>query len=487
MARPLLDLDQDWHRQRAQLRTGNRRPPPLVTAGLDVVHGDQGHPQVKVAGMALIFGLFPPTLEEFIELARTRLRLGQESSRNELQGVLGARIQALWAWLPTLQQDAYLEFDHATDLHRLWLLGPGSGQMREVDSELESAGLDAAFLGALVITGARNWGGREGLSRLVERFGRQPMLVAAQVADALEREARSPETALTLAQTRWPALNPYDEPAWEPLVDSEPPWTCVQLGRLALRLGLFRASRLLLGQAKKVDCTPIAWFDLGQACEALDDLTHGESAFAHYTTLQADDADGWRRLLFCRLRLGLLWEAEETLKRYRTAGGPEREVVDRLIQTLRRPRLPLIQRAHLAGWLGARATSALAARLPVGLIVEEALAQREADGSESDGPKLRELVERLRAEIQRLLSQPGQATSPDQLPGSGLIESLIRVCLLTLPLLAVQPPTQLASQAGAHTLLAVKIWGDLTLGVDHAPDSLELRGCLLDLARFALT
>jgi len=39
------------------------------------------------------------------------------------------------------------------------------------------------------------------------------------------------------------------------------------------------------------------------------DLVGAEAAFARYVDAQGDDPDGWRRLLFCRLRLGLTAQA----------------------------------------------------------------------------------------------------------------------------------------------------------------------------------
>src|SRR5687767_4116080 len=100
MSRPLLDLEQEWHRQRAQLRANHQRPPPLVTAGLDLAYDEAArrHHRVQVSGMAIIFGIFPPTAHEFVELARTGLRLGRSPARQELQGVLNTRVQSLWAW-----------------------------------------------------------------------------------------------------------------------------------------------------------------------------------------------------------------------------------------------------------------------------------------------------------------------------------------------------------------------------------------------------
>lgn len=485
MSRPLLDLEQEWHRQRAQLRANHQRPPPLVTAGLDLAYDEAArrHHRVQVSGMALIFGIFPPTVREFVELARTGLRLGRSPARQELQGVLNTRVQSLWAWLPTLAQDCYLELDHATDEVRLWLIGPQAGQVEEVDAEADRERLDEAFLAASVMTGPRHWGGQEGLARLVERFGRLPLLVAAQVAEALERDPRHPEQALGLAQARWPRLDQWDETAWAPLADQEPPWACVQLGRLALRLGLWRAARLLLNHVATAEAGPAGWFDLGQACEALDDLPHAEQAFARFAAQHGDDADGWRRLLIVRLRLGLFWEATEALKRYRAADGIDGDLIERALIVLRRPRVPLLQRAHLAGWLCAKAPAAAATRLPVGGLLAEIGRGLGAapEGHQAAEHLFGELIDRLRAELAEVLVP----ADDDARVGSGLVEAVIRVSLLALPFLG-SPASRLPSQCAAHALLACKTWGDVMLGAGHVPDSLAVRACLLDLARLAI-
>ena len=485
MSRPLLDIEQEWHRQRAQLRANHQRPPPLVTAGLELAYDEdaRSHHRVQVSGMALIFGIFPPTVREFVDLARTGLRLGRSPARQELQGVLNTRVQSLWAWLPTLAQDCYLELDHATDEVRLWLIGPQLGEVEEVNAESDRERLDEAFLAAAVMTGSRHWGGQEGLARLVERFGRRSLLIAAQVAEALERDARHPEQALALAQTRWPRLDQSDETAWAPLADQEPPWACVQLGRLALRLGLWRAARLLLNHVASAEAGAAGWFDLGQACEALDDLPHAEQAFAHFAAEHGDDPDGWRRLLIVRLRLGLFWEAAEALKRYRAADGSDSDLMDRGLIVLRRARVPLLQRAHVAGWLCAKAPAAATTRLPVGGLLAE-IGRGLAAAPEGHAAAERlfgDLIDRLRAELAEVLVP---ADDPARV-GSGLVEAVIRVSLLALPFLG-SPSSRLPSQCAAHALLACKTWGDVMLGAGQVPDSLAVRACLLDLARLAI-
>lgn len=479
MGRPLLDLEQEWHRQRAQLRASHQRPPPLVTAGLELSHDPQAarHTRVQVAGMALIFGLFPPTVADFIELARNRLRLGRDPARHELQNVLGTRIQALWAWLPTVQQDCYGELDHATDEARLWLIGPGAGEVREVDIERERDTLDAAFLAALVMNGSRHWGGQHGLQQLVSRFGRQPLLVAAQVAESLEREPRQPAIALGLARSRWVQLDAQSGEAWEALVDVEPPWACVQLGRLALRLGLHRAARKLLDHARLVDAGASAWHDLAVACEQLDELAGAEAAWARASQASADDLETWRRLVLVRLRLGDFFEAGEALRRYRAAGGVDSQFIDAALGVLRRPALPLLERARLAGWCAGRLASALVERLTLsGLMAEIARSRPAGVLAQFDAQ-----VAGLRDDLTAALA--GADGSPAE---DGAVDAAQRVILLALPFLGGAPAGTNASHCGAHALLACRIWSEHALGQGRVPDSAALRQRLLELAHGSL-
>jgi tetratricopeptide (TPR) repeat protein len=479
MGRPLLDLEQEWHRQRAQLRTSHQRPPPLVTAGLELVHDPAAarRTRVQVAGMALIFGLFPPTVADFIELARNRLRLGRDPARQELQNVLGTRIQALWAWLPTLQQDCYGELDHATDEARLWMIGPGSGEVREVDLEREREGLDAAFLAALVMNGSRHWGGQQGLAQLVVRFGKQALLVAAQVAESLEREPRQPAVALALARTRWPQLDSSDSSPWELLVESEPPWACVQLGRLALRLGLLPAARRLLDLTRLIDAGAAAWHDLAVACEQLDDLAGAEAAWTRAAQQSGDDLEAWRRLVLTRLRLGLSFEASEALRRLRAAGGIDGQLIDAVLGLLRRPRLPLLERAHLAGWSAGRLAPALAEKLTLaGLLAEIARGLPAGTGERIDAA-----LAVLRGDLARALA------AADGTPAeAGAVDAVVRVVLLALPFLGGEPASRLPSQGAAHALLACRLWSESALGQGRVPDSVAIRSGLLELARLAL-
>jgi len=373
MSAPVLDLGHEWHRQRTSLRTARQRPPPLVAAGLDMIHEPETGRQVKMGGLAVIFGTFPASLEEFTSLARTRLHLAPEQAK-ELDPVLNTRLMAMWAWLPSRRQDCYLEFDRATGVQTIWLIGPGDGEVFELDQEADRTALDHAFLEALVLNGPGHWGGETGLVRLIERFGQQPLLIAAQVADALEHHAKEPRRALALAQEAWPDLEGDTDAAWLALVGRGHPWVQVQLGRLALRLGLVRPARRLLaaaGGAVGSDCGPVAWFDLGQACEALEELPAAEQAFTRYAALRPADPDAWRRLLGCRLRLGNLHVADETLRRYRAAGGKDADLVDRYHQVALRARLPLLQRARLAAWFNARLVPALDLRLGLEALVAE--------------------------------------------------------------------------------------------------------------------
>jgi len=475
MGHPLLDLGQEWHRQRAQLRAGHQRPPPLVTAGLDLVYDRDrpGHHRVNVVGMALVFGLFPATAREFVALARSRLRLGG-ANREELDGVLGTRIQALWAWLPTMQQDCYLELDHATDLARLWLIGPGRGEGREIDLEREEAALDAAFLAALVITSARHWGGADGLAKLVERFGRQPLLVAAQVAESCERSPKDPAGALVIAQTRWPQLTGWNEGQWDQLADREHPWVSVQLGRLALRLGLLRAARTLLTQAGNTEAPPVAWFDLGQANDALDDLAGAEDAFARYTALQGEDPDGWRRLLFVRVRSGHFTEAGEALRRYRATGANDGELAERLAGLLRRGAVDLAQRARLAGWLGARVAGILSRRLGKATPAEL--------GHGGDAQRAAEVIGALGAVLVPRLASDGA----DHTLVQTRRDHAVRTVLLALPPAgqrAPVPPEDAAEQA----LIALRLWADHALSGEHGIEDEPVPARLLELARVLAT
>jgi len=479
MGRPLLDMEQEWHRQRAQLRASQQRPPPLVTAGLELIHDAQAprHARVQVAGMALIFGLFPPTVTDFIELARSRLRLGRDPAKQELQNVLGTRIQALWAWLPTEQQDCYGELDHATDEVRLWLIGPGTGEVRDVDLERERDTLDAAFLAALVMNGNRHWGGQHGLTQLVARFGKHSLLVAAQVAEILEREPRQPALALAMAHARWPTLTADDSTSWEALSDSEPPWACVQLGRLALRLGLPQAARRLLESAKVVDAGSLAWRDLAVASEELDDLSEAETAWARAVRLAADDVDAWRRLVLVRVRLGQLTEAGEALRRLRAAGGVDTQVIDATLGLLRRPLLPLLQRATLAGWCAGRMGPALGERLTLSGLMAE-IGRSRAPGMTE---RIEVVLRAVRADLEQTLAHADGLTAE-----VGVMDAVVRVAMLALPFLGGAPAVELPSQCAAHALLACRLWAEHTLGQGRVPDSQAVRSGLLELARLAL-
>jgi hypothetical protein len=493
VSHPLLDTDQEWHRQRAQLRANHLRPPPLVTAGLDLSYDpdSQTHQRVQVAGMALIFGIFPTSCREFIELARTRLSLGNQSQRSELNSVLNTRIQALWAWLPSLQQDCYLELDHATDQAHVWLMGPAASASRDVDLDEEEAELDRAFLAAFVMTSSRHWGGHDGLERVIERYGRSALLAAAQVAEALERQGAEPENALAFANKQWPALLRDKEAAWEPLCEREHPWACVQLGRLALRLRLIRAARLLLSQAYHTEAPSVAFFDLGQACEALDDLVGAETAFVRYTTAQADDPDGWRRLLFCRLRLGLFNEVETTLGRYRDAGGEDNDIITRLLYALEAGEIHAQHATGLIGWLGTKLKDTLARRVPVASLTAEIVEQHFGGAGNRD--TVRQFLghlDELRAELTNILS----LVTRDEPPTSAIIQraanELVRIILLCLPLL----PTHRLMHAEHATaedyadlaLDACGVWSTLEHGHNHGLDLEALRPAVLAIAELAI-
>jgi hypothetical protein len=466
---PLLDLGQDWQRQRAQLRAAHRRPPPLVTAGLDLVH-DSDAPagrRVQVAGLALVFGLFPASLAEFIDLARSRLRLGGDHVRQELVGVLSARIQALWAWLPGQQCDIYAEVDHATDHLTVWRIGPEEGELSVIDPDRDGPDLDDAFLEALVLNGTRHWGGTAGLQRLVRRFGPHPLLVAAQVADLLERNDADHDTPLAAAQARWSELNTNNESAWESLVDHEHPWACAQLGRLALRLGLHHAARSLLDQIRHAQAGPVVWSDLAQACDLVDDLSGMEAAAAQVVNLTPDETS-LRRLVVARVRLGQFTEAGEALVRFRANGGADVLLVDDLLAVLERPMLPLIQRANCAGWLGARTVVALASRKPLDDLLHTIRGDHPETAAAFD-QELEVLREALHAVI-----HADEATT-----------AALRVTLLALPFTA-RPALRTPSDLAAHALLALRTWAEAGLGAGRVPDTIPVRQALLALARRAV-
>ena len=441
---PLLALSHDWQRQRAALRDGRAKPPPLVAAGIDLTFDPEQGRATAVGGLAVIFGHFPAVLGDLVQLVRARLHLGPEQAQ-ELAPVLNNRILAMWAWLPTRHQDCYIEHDRATDDLRLWLIGPGD-TVEELDDPATAAELlDDDFLDALVLNGPTGWGGESGLDRLIERFGRRPLLVAARLAELLERRGREPRLALAAARERWPTLDAINETAWAALVGEEHPWTLLQLGRLALRLGLVRAARALLAANPAAELSPVAWFDLGQADEALDDLPGAETAFARYAAARPQDPDAWRRLLFCRLRLDRGAVADETLRRYRAAGGNDAELAERWLTTITRGRLRRQERATLAAWCEAHLGPALAEAGPARLLEDVGLRH-------GSGP-----IAPLAADLRAAL----RATGSDEADA----EAVVRTVLLALPLAATahrgEPrptPTELAASATS----AVAAWWALS-------------------------
>ena len=432
-----------------------------MTAGLDLVYDPMAPAGRKVAvqGLALVFGIFPASFSEFLDLARSRLKLGKEEPRAELQQLLAARIQVLWAWMPGLQCDIYAEVDHATDSVTVWKIGPTAGSCTPVDLATAGADLDAAFLEGLVLNGTRHWGGAAGLARLVRRFGRQSLLVAAQVAELMERGEAEDETLLTVAQSRWGDLDGGNESAWEALADHEHPWACAQLGRLALRLGLVRAARRLLDRVRLVQAGPAVWADLAEACDRVDDLPGATEAAAQVVSLSSDEP-ALRRLVILQARLGQQGESGETLVRHRASGGSDTALVEAGLRVLERPALPLVQRAHLSAWLGARTVSAFAASVPLA-----DLRQRVAR------PGLDEALAGLRAALSEILAGGGEATAMAE-----------RIVLLALPLIAVAPTGDVGSLA-AHALLALRGWAEQAFGTGRIPDSLAVRKALLDVAR----
>ena len=320
-------------------------------------------------------------------------------------------------------------------------------------------------------------GVQHGLAQLVARFGKQGLLVAAQVAEILDREPRQPALALGVARTRWPQLDTHDTSYWEALIDSEPPWACVQLGRLALRLGLAQAARRLLDFANVVDAGAVAWRDLAVVSEELDDLIHAQAAWSRAVQLAADDVDVWRRLVLVRLRLGELTEAGEALRRLRAAGGVDSQLIDAALGQLRRPLLPLLQRARLAGWCAGRMAPALAERLTLSGLMAE-IGRSRAPGMTN---RIEVVLETMRADLVQTL-----ATADGILAESGAVDAVVRVALLALPFLGGAPVAELPSQCAAHALLACRLWSEHAIGQGRVPDSQAVRSGLLDLARLSL-
>ena len=440
---PILSLEHEWHRQRASLRVGGPgrsgallRPPPLVAAGLELEHDPETGRRVRVGGLVVIFGHFPATFADFAHLAKARLHLQPEQAR-ELDQILNTRIMALWAWLPTVRRDCYLEFDRATGEIAAWLAGPGPGVLEPIDESGRDE-LDRWFLAGLVLNGHAHWGGERGLARLVERYGRTALLTAAQIADRLEHQAEEPLHALAIARERWPSLDDEDELSWAALAehendpsgdDAQHPFVRCQLGRLALRLGLLRAARSLLAAAAGAhDVSPIAWFDLGQASEALDDLAAADTAFSRYGAARPQDPDAWRRLLFCRIKRDRLDLAEECLRKYHGAGGKDDELVERFLHVVARGRIRLDQRGWLAGFLVPHLSSAFLRADEEGDIRREIVRVRFLD-DDASAAALTTLVDRFVEQVAAHFRAQGTADGDD------LAAAVGDVALLTLPFL----------------------------------------------------
>jgi hypothetical protein len=425
MATPLLLLGHDCHRNRAQLRGQRNRPPPLVAAGCDLTVTEGGGRGVVVGGLAMLFGTFPSCVDDLLALATSRLHMGDAQAR-EMDAVFANRILAIWAWLPTRRQDLYLEHDRATGTDHLWLIGPGEDQQQLIGAD-DRADIDAVLLESVVLNGAAHWGGAAGLERLVERHGRHPLLVAAQVADHMEHHPRDPLASLDVARSCWPSLTAEDESVWLGIPGSEHPWAQVQLGRLALRLGLLRVARLLLaatgaheGMLGAAHIAPVALFDLAQACEALDDHAAAEGAHVRYAAARPHDPDAWRRLLFCRLRLGRTAVADEGLRRYRSAGGKDEDLAHHLVTLVARPTCTSDDRARLAAFLAPHLAATTAVSVP-GLLDEAC---------------------RRRAALRRLRSGLVAAVSPLPLAAAS-------AALLAAPLLSAGPADAAAIAAAA--------------------------------------
>ncbi|MCS6970194.1 MAG: tetratricopeptide repeat protein [Planctomycetota bacterium] len=442
---PLLELGHDWQRARA-LQRGGDHTPPLVAAGLDVELATVGGVRQRVlrlGGMAIIFGAFPASFADFLHFARARLFLPSERTRN-LDSVLGTRILALWAWLPGVQADCYLEYDRATDRVEVWLLRRQEAQ--PIDVRHPPAGIDAWFLEGLVLSGPASWGGAAGLERLCQRYGESPLLIAALLAEHLDRRGKDLAAAVDIARRAWPQLDERDEHAWIAAGERCHPWAAVQLGRLALRCGQLRAARVLLERTPHSGVPLVAWFDLGQACEALGDVIAAARAFQRYTERQGSDPDGWRRLLLCQLRLADYDHAEQALRRWREADGDERAFAQRFVGQVMTAALRLDERTRLASWLGARLTRGLSAVLPL-----PELAPPPPGASAAAWRALQEAVQALPAELEAAAQ---------------------RVVLLALPLLAPLHPEERGADAAAlarSAALALSLWGRFAGQPDPCP------------------
>jgi hypothetical protein len=292
----------------------------------------------------------------------------------------------------------------------------------------------------------------------------------------LEREPRQPNAALELAHARWPRLDAHDGIAWEELLDNEPAWACVQLGRLALRLGLTSVARKLLDAGKDIDVGFAALYDLAVACEQLNELEAAEVAWARACRHPGEDLEAWRRLVLVRLRLGRFNEAGEALRRLRAAGGTDNQLVEAILGLLRLPRQPLLERARLTGWCAGRMAPALADKVPVaGLIAE---IERSRPGITAE--RLDEVLLLLRSGLAKaLVGADGISVE------AGAIEAAVRVVLLALPFLGT-PVSRQAGQCAAHALLACRLWSENALGQGRVPDTKAVREALLSLARVSV-
>lgn len=454
----LLALAHEWHRARSLQRTGKGRPPPLVAAGLDLDFHDTAGRTIKLGGMVLVFGAFPPSLADLVGFARAQLFLQPEQAR-PLDPVLRARILALWAWLPGPRRDCYLEYDRATGEANAWILG--GEQPEALDLEEAHPALDASFLEALVLAGPTAWGGEGGLTKLCERLGNQELLIAARIAERLDRRGRDPQGTLEIARILWPRLDDHAESGWADLAETAHPWAAVQLGRLALRLNLTRAARVLLMRADTQDTPPIAWFDLGQACEALDDLPAALNAFVHYCGIRPSDPDGWRRLLIARLREGNLQVADEALRRWREAGGKDDDLSERLLGQVMPSRLRLHERASIAGWLGARLDKVLAQSASASQLVESCantLPPTRADALRLAWPLIQPAIAADAAQL-------GKA-GPEELAARA--DALARTALLALPFLAPAHPSEespAVDDLAGHAQRALSLWCEHRVGL----------------------
>ena len=212
--------------------------------------------------------------------------------------------------------------------------------------------------------------------------------------------------------------------------------------------------------------------------------TTAEAAFARYASARATDPDAWRRLLLCRVRLGHFTVAEETLKRYRGLGGKDKDLVERFLSILVRSNLRGQERARMVGWLCARLSESVPRRLSIESVIEAASERHEPANQQVEILHLVALVDQLRLDLRERL--------PLSVTG-GQLDDLVRVVLLTLPLMASRRISPIAVEidpqtaAERHVGNAAALWATLHLGDDFSLGSLSESPAVHELARYAVS